>query len=168
MALDPVTYQWLVFAHIFGVFVFLIAHGVSSGVGFRLAKERDRERVAALLELSGSSYRGMMLGFWWILITGLLLGYFGGWWTMTWFWAALITLIVLASLMTPLAAIPYNRVRAILGLRAPLRRKPLPAPLSQTDADLGAALERIAPIPAAAVGMIGIAVLLWLMMFKPF
>ncbi|SRR5712691_5628291 len=101
MALDPVTYQWIVFLHIFGVFVFLIAHGVSSGVGFRLAKERNRERVAALLEFSGSSYRVMILGFWWILITGFVLGYVGDWWTMRWFWAAIITLIVLAGLMTP-------------------------------------------------------------------
>src|SRR2546426_11056501 len=43
MALDPAAYDWIVFLHIFGVFVFLIAHGVSSGVGFRLAKERNRE-----------------------------------------------------------------------------------------------------------------------------
>ena len=71
---DFVTYQWVVFLHIFGVFVFLLAHGVSSGVGFRIAKERSRERLAALLDLSGSSYRVMLLGFWWTLLTGLVLG----------------------------------------------------------------------------------------------
>jgi len=165
---DFVTYEWVVFLHIFGVFVFLLAHGVSSGVGFRIAKERNRERLAALLDLSVSSYRVMLLGFWWTLLTGLVLGSVGGWWMMRWFWAAIVTLIVLAGLMTPLAAIPYNWVRAIVGLRAPLRRKPLPAPPSNTDADLTAALDWISPIPAAAVGMIGIAFLLWLMMFKPF
>jgi DMSO/TMAO reductase YedYZ heme-binding membrane subunit len=168
MAFDPATYAWLVYVHIFGVFVFLIAHGVSSGVGFRLAKERNRERVAALLEFSGSSSRVMILGIWWILITGLILGYVGEWWQMRWFWAAIFTLIVLGGLMTPLAANPYNRVRAMLGLRAPLRRKPLPAAPSGTEADISAALERISPVPAAAVGMVGIAFLLWLMMFKPF
>jgi hypothetical protein len=50
MTLDPTVYRWIVFLHIFGVFVFLIAHGVSSGVGFRLSKERNPERVAALLD----------------------------------------------------------------------------------------------------------------------
>ena len=87
---------------------------------------------------------------------------------MRWYWAAIVTLVVLAGLMTPLAAKPYNRVRAITGLRAPLRRKPLPTPPSTSEADLTAALDRISPIPAAAVGMIGIAFLPWLMMFKPF
>ena len=71
---DFVTYEWVVFLHIFGVFVFLLAHGVSSGVGFRIAKERNRERLAALLDLSVSSYRVMLLGFWWTLLTGLVLG----------------------------------------------------------------------------------------------
>src|SRR5712691_13332174 len=125
MALDPVTYQWIVFLHIFGVFVFLIAHGVSSGVGFRLAKERNRERVAALLEFSGSSYRVMILGFWWILITGFVLGYVGDWWTMRWFWAAIITLIVLAGLMTPS---PRSRTTGPRDRRAPRAAAPAAPP----------------------------------------
>lgn len=168
MAVDFVIYRWLVYAHILGVFVFLIAHGVSAGVGFRLAKERNRERVAALLDLSGSSYRVMTLGIWWILITGLILGSVGGWWTLTWFWAAIVVLLLLGGLMTPLATIPYNRIRAMLGLRTPMRRKqPPPAP-SGTDEELSAALAKISPIPSAAVGFVGLAVLLWLMIFKPF
>ena len=142
MAVDFVTYQWLVDVHIFGVFVFLIAHGVSAGVGFPLAKERNRERLAALLEFSGSSYRVMILGFWWILITGLIL-------------------------MTPLAAIPYNRVRAMLGIPAPMRRKKRPTASPGSDDELAAALAKIPPIPAAAVGVVGLAVLLYLMLFKP-
>ena len=142
MAVDFVTYQWLVDVHIFGVFVFLIAHGVSAGVGFRLAKERNRERLAALLEFSGSSYRVMILGFWWILITGLIL-------------------------MTPLAAIPYNRVRAMLGIPAPMRRKKRLTASPGSDDELAAALAKISPIPAAAVGVVGLAVLLYLRLFKP-
>jgi len=165
---DLIPYEWLVYAHIFGVFVFLIAHGVSAGVGFRLAKERNRERVAALLDLSGSSYRVMVLGFSWILISGLILGSVGGWWIQRWFWAALIVFILLAGLMTPLAAIPYNRLRAMLGLPAPMRRKPIRSATPGTDEEMSAALARISPIPNAAVGILGIAVLLWLMMFKPF
>lgn len=156
------------YLHIFGVFVFLIAHGVSSGVGFRLAKERNRERVAALFDFSASSYRVMLLGFWWILTTGLVLGSLGGWWTMRWFWAAIITLIVLAGVMTPLAGRPYGRVRRMLGLRVPMRRRQPAASAPGSDADVAAALDRISPIPTAAVGIIGIAFLLWLMMFKPF
>ena len=142
MAVDFVTYQWLVDVHIFGVFVFLIAHGVSAGVGFRLAKERNRERLAAFLEFSGSSYLVMILGFWWILITGLIL-------------------------MTPLAAIPYNRVRAMLGIPAPMRRKKRLTASPGSDDELAAALAKISPIPAAAVGVVGLAVLLYLRLFKP-
>ena len=168
MAVDFGTYQWIVYLHIFGVFVFLIAHGVSSGVGFRLAKERNRDRVAALLDFSASSYRVMLLGFWWILITGLVLGYLGDWFGARWFWAAIVTLIVLSGLMTPLAAIPYNRVRAILGLRAPLRRRRARVAANGGTGDLAEALAKISPFPSAIVGILGLGILLWLMIFKPF
>ena len=167
--MDPVVFQWIVFLHIFGVFVFLTAHGVSSGVGFRLAKERSRERVAALLEFSASSYKVMMVGFWWILITGFVLGVGGELLGRGWFWAAIITLIVLAGLMTPLAAIPYNRVRTMLGLPRPLRGRRRPAAATNGgSADLDAALSKISPYPSAIVGFVGLGFLLYLMMFKPF
>ena len=48
------TDGWL-FAHLAGVFGFLVAHGVSAGVGLRLRKERDPVRARALLDLSASS-----------------------------------------------------------------------------------------------------------------
>jgi len=86
---------------------------------------------------------------------------------MRWFWAAIIALIVLAGLMTPLAGIPNNRVRKALGLRLPQRRRQPPARVG-TDADLSAALEKVSPIPSTAVGIIGLGILLWLMIVKPF
>jgi hypothetical protein len=45
-------YQWMVFLHIAGVFAFLVAHGVSVGVAFRVRLERDPKRIMALLDLS--------------------------------------------------------------------------------------------------------------------
>jgi len=165
---DAVTYRWIVFVHIFGVFVFLIAHGVSSGVGFRLAKERNRERVAGLLDFSAASSKVMMLGFWWILISGFVLGAVGDLLSARWFWAAIITLIVLAGLMTPLAAVPYNRVRTILGLPRPLRRRRPAAAADGGTGDLNEALSKISPYPAAIVGFLGLGFLLYLMLFKPF
>ena len=53
-------YQWLVLLHLAGVFMFLVAHGVSVGVLFRLRKERDPAKVATMLELSGSSVKGVL------------------------------------------------------------------------------------------------------------
>ena len=42
---------WLVFAHILGAFTFILSHGVSMFVAFRVRTERDPAVVAALLEI---------------------------------------------------------------------------------------------------------------------
>ena len=52
-------YEWWVLLHLVGVFVFLLSHGVSVGVLLRLRRERDPAKVAALLELSGTSIKGL-------------------------------------------------------------------------------------------------------------
>ncbi|HEX2149566.1 MAG TPA: hypothetical protein VHI31_05250, partial [Actinomycetota bacterium] len=51
-------YQWWVYLHLIGVFGFLISHGVSVAVTFRLRKERDPQKVQALLGLSSASLAG--------------------------------------------------------------------------------------------------------------
>ena len=44
-------YPWVVLVHIVAAFVFLMAHGVSAFVAFRIRGETDRTRLAALLDL---------------------------------------------------------------------------------------------------------------------
>src|SRR5712691_1916976 len=107
MALLDAIYPWMVFLHVFGVFVFLLAHGVSAGVGFRLRKERNPERMRALLDLSVSSYTVMIVGFLWIIATVSILGVLGGWWQQAWLWVALGVLFAITRAMTPLVATKY-------------------------------------------------------------
>ena len=168
MALIDDLYPWLVFLHVFGVFVFLLAHGVSAGVSFRLRKERNPERLRALLDLSRSSYTVVIIGFLWILATGSILGVLGGWWRQAWFWVALVALFAITGAMTPLVATKYNKVRRALGFQVPYQsRRDRSAP-PPAEAEIDTILSRARPIAVAAIGMGGIAIILWLMMFKPF
>ena len=48
-------YQWLVLLHILGAFGFVLAHGASTFAALGLRKERDLDRVRALLDLSNGS-----------------------------------------------------------------------------------------------------------------
>ena len=48
-------YIWVVFLHVAGTLGFALAHGTSMFVALKLRKERDLERVKALLEVSSSS-----------------------------------------------------------------------------------------------------------------
>lgn len=170
MAIEYDAYRVLIAAHIFSVFIFLLAHGAAAMVAFRLRKERRRERVAALLELSAASSQGMGLGFVLILATAFILGYFREWYGATWFWAALVFFIVLSFPMTPMATAHYTTVRRSMGVKGPAGtskklREPLP-PLS--DEELDRELGAVRPWFLLLWGLGGIAVLQWLMMFKPF
>ena len=55
-------YPWLVFVHIFGVLLFAFGHGTSSVVAFKVRGERERARIAALLEVSQVSTGVMYVG----------------------------------------------------------------------------------------------------------
>ncbi len=153
-------YQWLVFAHVLGVFGFLTAHGASAAIAFKLRGEREIARVQVLLELSRGANgvaNACLLIF---LAAGIALGFMGGWWGRLWIWAALLLLVVLAVAMLGVGSGPLTRIRQALesgeGSSA-LTKKSLADLLSATH-----------PWLLTVIGGGGLAIILWLMLFKPF
>jgi predicted benzoate:H+ symporter BenE len=65
-------YPWLVFLHVLGGFTFVLAHGASAMGAFRLRRERQPARVAALLDLSSFSIGLAYIGLLVILVSGVL------------------------------------------------------------------------------------------------
>jgi amino acid transporter len=93
------VYQWVVFTHVLAVFGFLIAHGASATVIFRLRRERDVSTIRVLLDLSrranGVANACLLL----LIVAGVAAGFIGGWWGRYWIWAALGVLILLTVAM---------------------------------------------------------------------
>src|SRR3990172_6766273 len=81
--------------HLLGFFVILLAHGSSSSASFALQRERDPERIRALLELSANSSGAMYVSILVLLASGFTAGVIGHWWSQTWIRASLILLIVI-------------------------------------------------------------------------
>jgi hypothetical protein len=161
-------YRWLVFVHVLAAFVFLLAHGGSASVAFRLRRESERARLAALLDMSGAS-QGVMYGCLLVLlIAGIVLGFLGGWWRLGWIWASLALLVVTAIGMYVRASIPFNRIRQAAGLAYFDGRRAQPASSPAGDQALRSAVAAIRPFEVATIGVVPIALILWLMMFKPF
>lgn len=162
-------YRAIVFIHAAAIFVFFMLHGVSMAVAFRLQREREPERVRALLDLSAWAMgypAGVIVSIG--LLAGIAAGVMGGWWTTAWFWVSLVLFVVVAVTMTPLAATRLHAIRAAAGAAPALgqRRKP-DAP--QPDAEeLARLLDAWNPLAIAAIGMVAFLVILWLMLFKPF
>ena len=153
-------HRWWVLLHVAGAFGFVMAHGVSAYVTLRLPRERDPARVSQLLELSASS-----VGFMWnaigvLLIGGIAAGFTGHFWGQAWIWAAIVVLIAVMAAMYAMATTWATRLRTISA-----------AMVQGTEAVSPEQYEEILrsrrPHWIAAVGFIGLLILLWLMIFKP-
>lgn len=157
------------YLHFIGIFLFLLAHRVSVGVSFKLRGERDRGRIAALLELSASTYPAMAVGFLLILGSAAAMAFLAQWWRFAWFWAALILFFALAGVMTPLATVKYGQVRAALGLKLPMGAKPKKGAEEKdlVDEEIAKIISSVNPWLLSAVGFGGVAALALLMMVKP-
>ncbi|MFN8534388.1 MAG: DUF2269 family protein [Dehalococcoidia bacterium] len=144
---------WVYF-HIVGSLLFVAAHGVSAAVAVAIRRERCPTRLAALLALSTwarpISYSGLAM----LLVSGVAAGWLGDWWSHGWIWASLLLLLALALGALPL--VPYfHRLRRVL------RSDGSPSQIEQ-------ALDSSLPLVVAAYESVGVAAILWLMVFKPF
>ena len=158
-------YPWLVVIHVAAILAFFFAHGAAASVALRLRQERDLARVRTLLELSRSSVGAAMAASFLItLASGVWLGFLGGWWNRGWIWVSLGILILVAVLMTPMAAIPLNRLRQAACIARGKAGEIPPA----NEAELARLLEAWNPVPVAALGIGALVVITWLMYFKPF
>jgi len=157
----------LVFLHVAFVMLFVLVHGASAVIAFRLRTERDPARVAALLDASRVAVNSwvMIVGLLGFLVTGIWLGFIGGYWGELWLWLSIVVLVAVVGGMTPLGALKLRRARVAYGLETGRGSEP-PAP-----ADLAAAEQELQswdPVPIAALGGIGLLVVLYLMIVKPF
>jgi hypothetical protein len=161
-------YGWVVFGHIIAVILAFAAHGASAFVMFRVRTERDRARLAAILDLSSGSIAlaGILLVV--AVVLGIAAAVMGGHFARFWPWAAIAIIVVAFGSMTPLAAGPMNRVRKALPMGVPGDRTGAAAGPAGTDEELAVALAGIRPEIPTAIGVASIVLLAWLMRAKPF
>lgn len=155
-------YQWLVYAHIGSVVGFLLAHGASAAIALRLRNETTADGLRALVSLSMLSTRVMYPFLALILLTGVAAGLAGHWWGQAWIWTAVAVFVATWILMVVLG-LQYRPLKEGIGqsrARGPIR----PAP----SADIGQAAASTRPIPITILGIVALAILLWLMVVKPF
>ena len=157
-------YQWLVFVHLAGVFAFLALHGVSIWVSIRLRTERDPRRVTELIQLSSSSVQPFYWSLGLLVAAGVVAGFVGHLWThvstSAFMWAALIVLIVTSIAMTRMASPYYRRVGLVARAKAE-------GETAVTDQQFDQVLRSSKATAVMAIGGIGLAVILYLMLFKP-
>jgi hypothetical protein len=165
--LSPV-HGWIVFLHVVGVLLFVLAHGVSVAVLLKMRTERNPVALRALLDLSRTSLNAAGIGFLLWFVGGIVAGFSGDWWTSGkwWIWVSLGIAIVITGLMTPMGRFYFNRVRTALGVDPKTGQLDTTVQVDGTAVE--AAIASGQPTFLAATGIIGLVVLLWLMVAKPF
>ena len=162
------VYPWLMFVHIGGLLAFILGHGASAMVSFRLRAEREPARIRALLDLSSSSiglaYAGLLL----LLVSGIAAGFNGGHWDRLWIWVSLALLILIIGAMYGLGSAYYAKVRRAVGQKAYSDPTDAPDPTPASAEELATLLDSSRAILLAVIGGGGLLVILWLMLMEPF
>lgn len=161
-------YPWIIFLHVAAAFAFVLAHGASAAAAFALRRERSLERIRALLTLSGSTFNVMYLSLLTLLVSGIVGGVMGRWWSRGWIWTSLGALIAIMVGMTAFGTLSYGKIRKAVGLEYFENWRPHP-PIDPVSAEeIEALLSRTQPVLLTLIGYGGLLIILWLMMFKPF
>lgn len=158
-------YPWIVYVHVAGVLVFMLGHGASVAVAFKVRGERDPQRVQVLLQLStwalGIFYAGILLllgaGIW----AGFTPGIPGSWWGDAWIWTALAVFVLTMFAMYGVASSYYRRVRTIVDAM-------VAGSEAVSEQRLAQVLSGPRPWMLAVIGFGSIFFILYLMLFKPF
>jgi hypothetical protein len=161
---------WIVFIHVVGVLLFVLAHGVSVAVLLKMRTERDPVALRSLLDLSRSSLNLAGVGLLMWFVGGIVAGFSSlsdGWTSGRWWiWVSLVIAILITAVMTPFGRIYFNRVRTALGVDPKTGKVDEALQIDGTAVE--AAINSGQPTLLVGLGLGGLVFLLWLMMAKPF
>jgi hypothetical protein len=161
-------YNWVVFLHVAGAFVFALAHGASAAVALKLRGEREVPRVQALLDLSQVATIAMYVGLLVLLIGGIVAAFMAGLWGRGWIWTAIVILVLMIAFMYARASRYYGQLRRAAGMRWYIPGQGSGEASSPNTAELDLLLPQPRAMELATVGAIGLLAIVWLMVLKPF
>jgi len=155
------SYQWVKYLHVASAIGFAAVHGTSIAVLYAIRNERDRKRLLATLDFSGHTATAMYISLVAIVGTGFWMGFLRElWFRQRWYWSALVLLVVITVLMLWIAKPFTARIRAACEVRpSGIPRK--------SDEELGDILHSARVHVIAAIGVVGLGLILWLMVFHP-
>ena len=162
-------YQILLYLHVASALGFFLFHGATASATYGLKRESGANRIVPLLKMREIGGAGGFLSIIITLITGIILSFMGRWWSDIWVWASIAILLVISAVMGSTGRDNFDRVSYAVEpekYKAPKDKKNDPTP--PTDEDLVAEQAKGRPLYLTVTGVVALALILWLMMFKPF
>jgi len=158
-------YEWVVFAHVASVLVFMLAHGIHVTAMWAMRREPDPERMLTYFNdvPKATGLRVILLC---VVLSGSIAGFMGSWWGSGWIWISLALLALIAVVMWRLGGEFFSLVEQAAEAAVTARTADPANPAPQAAYNVA---RRSWQTPGLSfIGLGGVAVILWLMMFKPF
>ena len=158
-------YNWLVLLHIFFAFLFLLAHGPHVIAALRFRGEPDPERSLTFFnivpDIKYVRYLYIAMG-----MFGFAAAFLTGWWKQGWIWTSAVVFLIISFVMYKYGAGYYLIIYDAALRLIEAKKTGIDLPAAQKGYDDA----RNAPNPTIVyvVGIVGLAVILWLMRFNPF
>ena len=163
-------YSVLRFLHVFSAFAFFLIHGATAAAMFALKREREPNRVEGLLAIRdfATKWMGIPLGV--LFISGIVMGFMGHWWNQTWIWLAIGVFLAISFAMSGFGRLYHDRLWHAIdphGHSPPTKKEKRYSQPATTE-ELVGLLAKGRPLMLTVIGVVGLGIILWLMMFKPF
>jgi hypothetical protein len=160
--------RWLIFLHVLAVLTFFLAHGASAAMAFKIRNERDFARIRAMLDLSWSTGILVVVSFLVMGLTGIILPFLIHIWNKGYIWTSIVLMLFVFIYMAVFNETHYKELRRLVGLPYMKGNKQLPAEPPSSQEEVAALLNKTNVTGLVVVGYIIPAIVLWLMIFKPF
>ena len=135
---------------------------------FKVRSETDFARIRAMLDLSVSTFKLYMLSFLLMGLTGLTMPFLIHIWDKVWIWLSIVLIVFVTIWMGLVNEKQIKQLRRLVGLPYMQGSKEFPAETPSSPEEVAALLKKINPYQWALVGYGVPAIVLWLMIFKPF
>lgn len=158
-------YNWLVFLDVFFALSLMLAHGVHAAAMLAFRKEKDPERSLTFFnvipQLTLVRYLTVIMG-----VPGLIAAFITPWWRQGWVWASVVVFLIVSFVMYQYGTGYFNMIlnAANQVVEAKINNRGVESAYKNFE-DVRNGPH---PIIVSAVGMVGLAIILWLMRFKPF
>ena len=166
--MTAILIRWLIFLHVLSALTFYMAHGTSVAMAFKIRKETDFTRMRAMLDLSWSTMILMGVSFLIMGLTGIIMPFMIHIWNKVWIWASIVLMLFVFIYMAVFNETSYKQLRRLVGLPYMKGSKELPAEPPSSPEEVAALLKKTSVTGLVVTGYVIPAIVLWLMIFKPF
>jgi hypothetical protein len=158
-------YNWLVFLHVFFAFTFMLAHGVHAAAMLAFRTEKDPERALTFFnivpELHMVRILMILLG-----LPGLIAALITSWWRQGWVWVSVVVFFMISFVMYKYGAGYFNLIQGAAQRLIEARKMNIDVDTALKEFEEARTARH--PMTVSIVGILGLAIILWLMRFKPF